>query len=218
MNRIDELLAELCPNGVKLQRIEEIAVLHRGKGLAKKDVGTGEVPIILYGELYTTYGDYIAQVNSRANAARAATGTLLQFGDIVMPMTSTTKDAAIGKASTIAFREPAFLGSDAIALRHDQDPGFLVHLLNSARFEAEKMKHRSGTTVAHLSPTGLMSLQIPIPPIQVQREIARILDQFTELEAALEAELDARRTQYEHYRNELLKFPKEGGGPVGSDG
>ena len=44
------------------------------------------------------------------------------------------------------------------------------------------------------------------PPLEVQREIVRILDQFTTLEAELEAELEARRTQYEHYRNHLFSY------------
>ena len=51
------------------------------------------------------------------------------------------------------------------------------------------------------------SLQIPVPPIYVQREIVQILDSFTELEA----ELEARKKQYEFYRNQLLTFPEQGG-------
>lgn len=47
---------------------------------------------------------------------------------------------------------------------------------------------------------------IPVPPLKVQEEIVRILDKFTTLEAELEAELTARKKQYEHYRNKLLSF------------
>lgn len=50
---------------------------------------------------------------------------------------------------------------------------------------------------------------IPLPPLPVQREIVRILDNFTELTAELTAELAARRKQYEHYRDELLTFGDE---------
>src|SRR5699024_12450311 len=46
----------------------------------------------------------------------------------------------------------------------------------------------------------------PVPPLEVQQEIVRILDKFTELEAELEAELEGRRKQYEHYRDRLLTF------------
>ena len=50
---------------------------------------------------------------------------------------------------------------------------------------------------------------VPVPPVEVQREIVRILDQFTMLEAELEAELEARRVQYEYYRDRLLSFPEK---------
>ena len=49
-------------------------------------------------------------------------------------------------------------------------------------------------------------LLIPVPPQPVQEEIVRILDKFTALEAELEAELEARRKQYEYYRDRLLTF------------
>lgn len=49
-------------------------------------------------------------------------------------------------------------------------------------------------------------LLIPVPPLPVQEEIVRILDKFTALEAELEAELKARRKQYEFYRDQLLTF------------
>ncbi len=49
-------------------------------------------------------------------------------------------------------------------------------------------------------------IEIPCPPIEVQNEIVRILDHFTQLEAELEAELDCRKRQYEYYRDQLLSF------------
>lgn len=51
-------------------------------------------------------------------------------------------------------------------------------------------------------------IEIPCPPIEVQNEIVRILDKFTQLEAELEAELDCRKRQYEFYRDQLLSFDK----------
>ena len=54
--------------------------------------------------------------------------------------------------------------------------------------------------------------EIPVPPLPVQREIVRILDNFTSLEAELEAELETRRKQYEYYRDQLLSFKHLSGG------
>ena len=47
---------------------------------------------------------------------------------------------------------------------------------------------------------------IPIPPLDVQREIVRILDNFTNLTAELTTELTARNKQYAYYRDELLRY------------
>ena len=61
--------------------------------------------------------------------------------------------------------------------------------------------------VPSLTQRVLNKLLVPVPPIEVQREIVKILDLFTELEA--------RRKQYEHYRDQLLTFPENGGGDLG---
>jgi type I restriction enzyme S subunit len=68
---------------------------------------------------------------------------------------------------------------------------------------------KSGGGVPHVYPKDVANLKVPVPPLEVQREIVRILDHFTELEAELGAELEARHKQYEHYRNELLTFTED---------
>ena len=61
------------------------------------------------------------------------------------------------------------------------------------------------TNQTNLTKDMILSVNVPIPPMEVQNEIVRILDKFTELEA----ELEARIKQYEYYRNKLLTFDKE---------
>ncbi|MDY6091316.1 MAG: restriction endonuclease subunit S [Bdellovibrionota bacterium] len=63
-----------------------------------------------------------------------------------------------------------------------------------------------GSGVKHPDMTQVLDLKIPIPPLPVQEEIVRILDKFTNLTAELEAELEARKKQYEFYRDRLLTF------------
>lgn len=206
MSKIDELIKEKCPNGVEFKQLGDVCKFVRGKGMSKSDKNDGDTNIILYGELYTTYGNYITDIVSHADFDKAKNSTLLQKNDIVIPISSTTKEAQIGKASAICVDEPVYLGGDALCLRHEQVPGFLVHLLNSAWFEQRKMKYVRGTTIMHLSPDGIKKIKIPVPPIEVQREIVSMLNSFTELEAELETELEARKRQYEYYRDYLLSF------------
>ena len=60
----------------------------------------------------------------------------------------------------------------------------------------------------------LNKIKIPIPPLETQQKIVKILDKFTELEATLEAELALRKRQYQYYRDFLLDFDNQiwGGG------
>ena len=201
MGYIDNLLRG---RKVEWKALGEVANFTRGKNLSKADRGVGNTPMILYGELYTSYGNYIDLVESHTSEVRANRTPTAKQGDLVMPLSSTTKDAKIGKVSAVEVHFPVHIGMDALILTHAQNTHYLVHLLNSQWFEQRKMGCVTGTTIMHLSPKKLATLPIPLPPLDVQAEIARILDRFT----ALEAELEARQKQYEYYRDRLLTFDK----------
>ena len=87
--------------------------------------------------------------------------------------------------------------------------GFLYHLLLPLFKKVEESI--SGSTVKHLSAKVINALEIPVPPLEVQRKIVEVLDNFSELTA----ELTARQKQYEYYRDNLLNFNR--GGQVASD-
>jgi type I restriction enzyme S subunit len=99
---------------------------------------------------------------------------------------------------------------DVLAIRVKQefkpflDTEFLYYLLSSDGFFAYNMQHAKGAKMPRGNKTAILNYRIPVPLLEVQREIVRILDQFAQLEAALEAELEARRRQYKHYSAELL--------------
>lgn len=101
----------------------------------------------------------------------------------------------------------AVSGHSAI-IRHSQNPKYLAYYFHSRMFFDQKRKLAHGTKVIEVTPDKLASVKIPLPPIEVQREIVRILDDFTEqteqLKASLTAELTARKKQYEYYRDKLL--------------
>ena len=83
-------------------------------------------------------------------------------------------------------------------------------------FYAQKKKLAHGTKVIEVTPDKLADITIPVPPLEVQAEIVRILDEYsasvTALQQELEAELTARKKQYEYYRDLLLGFGVHGGG------
>ena len=81
-------------------------------------------------------------------------------------------------------------------------PKFLYHFLTTQNLENLNM----AGGVPSLTQTMLNKLPIPLPPLSVQSRIVEILDKFTALEAELEAELELRKKQYQHYREQLLNF------------
>jgi type I restriction enzyme S subunit len=85
-------------------------------------------------------------------------------------------------------------------------PEFLYRLLSSEAFFAYDMQHAKGAKMPRGSKSMILKYRIPVPPLEVQREIVRILDHFT----GLEAELEARRRQYAYYRDSLLALNQTG--------
>lgn len=88
---------------------------------------------------------------------------------------------------------------------------YLAYILKTTYFQNEVKKITGVGSVPNVPQSSLAKIEIPLPPIEVQTEIVRILDKFTSLEAELEAELDCRKRQYEYYRDKLLSFDNVGG-------
>jgi type I restriction enzyme S subunit len=81
---------------------------------------------------------------------------------------------------------------------------FIYYYLKSHQNKFTEQQQKGG--IPAISKKQVEELIIPIPPLSVQEEIVNILDKFTSLTAELEAELEARRTQYVYYRDKLLGF------------
>ena len=66
MSKLDELIAELCPDGVEYKTIGEIATdIYRGSGITRDQVIENGTPCVRYGEIYTTYGGAAAEILTR---------------------------------------------------------------------------------------------------------------------------------------------------------
>lgn len=205
MSRIDELTQELCPDGVERRPLGEFATLVRGNGMPKTDLVEEGVGAVHYGQIYTRYGVSATETFSFVSPEKAAKLAKVEPGDIIITNTSENIDD-VGKALVWVGDAVIVTGGHATVIKHDQDSKFLAYWFASADFYAQKRKLATGTKVIDVSAKQLATVRIPVPPLEVQREIVRVMDKFTQLEAELEAELEARRAQYEHYRAGLLKF------------
>jgi len=189
MSLIDDLIKQHCPTGVLHQPLGEVINVHFGERITKMSDAGGQVPV--YG------GGGISFMTSRHN--REDEYVVSRFA-----MSANCVRKVSGKFwlldSGLTFSVP----------RQDVLKDFVGYFL----FNIQPKIYACTTQAAqrNLKTDDFKAITIPIPPIEVQRAIVDILDKFTNLEAELEAELDARRKQYEHYRNELLSFKKLEGG------
>lgn len=209
MSGVDALIHRLCPDGVGYRALGEAGEVFRGRRFTKTDYVEDGLAAIHYGELYTHYGTSATDVVTRVRAELEPNLRFVEPGDVVI--------AEVGETLEDVGKAVAWLGSERVAIhdgcygfRSALDPTFVSYYLQTAAFHADKNRHVARAKVKRLSIQGLRQIRIPVPPIEVQREIVRVLDLFqsleAELEAQLEAELEARRRQYAHYRDVLLTF------------
>lgn len=85
-------------------------------------------------------------------------------------------------------------------------PEYLYQVLSDDAFFSYDMQHAKGAKMPRGNKDKILDYIIPLPPLSVQSRIVEILDKFTSLEAELEAELELRKKQYQHYREQLLNF------------
>ncbi|WP_314814392.1 restriction endonuclease subunit S [Arachnia propionica] len=208
MSRIDQLIADLCPDGVEFKALGDMGSFTRGNGLQKTDLLGEGTPAIHYGQVHTLYGTWTTQTKSFVSPELASKLRRAKQGDLVIATTSEDDDA-VAKATAWLGRDEAAVSGDAYIYRHCLDPKYVAYFFQSGSFQEQKKRHITGAKVRRISGEALGKIRIPVPPFEVQREIARVLDKFTQLEAELEAELEARRRQYEYYRDQLLTFSKE---------
>ena len=208
MNYLQQLLKD---QKVEWKKLGEVAELVRGNGLAKKDFAPEGVPAIHYGQIYTYYGNETQNTISFVTAETASRLRKVYSGNVVITNTSENLED-VCKALLYSGKAEAVTGGHATIVRCSDKllPKFFVYYTNTRFFFDKKRKLAKGTKVIDVSANDLARIEIPLPPLSVQSRIVEILDKFTALEAELEqqlqAELELRKKQYQHYREQLLNF------------
>lgn len=188
MSRLDELIAELCPDGVPKQSISEICNISRGRVMSKDYIkdNAGDYPV------------YSSQTENNGQLG------LINSYDYDGEFLTWTTDGA--NAGTVFYRTGKFSITNVCGLLKVRNGSvltrYLYYILNA---EAPSYVN-AGMGNPKLMSNVMGKIKVPVPPLPVQSEIVRILDNFTELTAELTAELAARKKQYEFYRDKLLTF------------
>lgn len=186
MSRIEQLIAELCPDGVEFKELGEVGNLFIGSFVKKTEQNDNYEWPVYNGGISPTgyYNNFNSNKNSVVLSARGANCGFVNY---------LTVDFWAGNS--------CYVIKD---LSYDVNSKFLFHYLKCNEINLYGLRQTSGIPAINSAP--LKKFNIPIPPIPIQQEIVRILDTFTDLDAELQAELEARKKQYEHYRNQLLNF------------
>lgn len=202
MNKIDELIQELCTNGVACKTLGDICLKTENiKWKENKDICLQYIDLssVNIENSLITGTQTITSINAPSRAQQ-----IVKMDDVIFGTTRPTLNrlALITRALNNQVCSTGFC-----VLRANPEillPGFLLHILGTTIFHNYVEINQEGASYPSISDRLVRQFQIPIPPIPVQEEIVRILDAFTMLEAELEAELEARKQQYDFYRNKLL--------------
>ncbi len=205
MSKIDELIAEHCPNGVEWQTIQDICVRICSGGTPsskRRDYYDGNIPWLRTQDVDFNIVDRTSATISEEGLKNSAAQWIPANCVIVAMYGATAAKVAVTSI-------PLTTNQACCNLQIDESKAAVRYVFYWLSNEYKRLKALGEGSQSNISAKKVRSYPIPVPPLPVQEEIVRILDSFSTLEAELEAELEARRKQYAYYRNELLTFDRE---------
>ena len=194
MSKLQDLIRELCPEGVDYKKLGELLDYEQPTKYIVKSTEydtSYDIPVLTAGQTFI-----LGYTNEKFGIYKASQGNpTIIFDDFTTSFHWVDFEFKI-KSSAMKMLRPkdTFDGSFK----------YVYYAMKCIKYEAvDHIRH----WISKYS-----QFEIPVPPLEIQEEIVRILDHFTNLAAELQAELQARKEQYEYYRNKLLTFDKIGGG------
>ena len=183
MSKLEEMISELCPDGVEFKKLGDVLKICNGSDYKK--FGAGSVPVYGSGGIMT-YID--TPIYDRESVLIPRKGSLNKLYYVDVPFWT---------VDTIFYTK---INLELVI------PKFVYYCLQKEHLE--DLNQAGG--VPSLTKSVLDEVQIPVPPVEVQTEIVRILDQLNdknnELISLLQAEINDRKKLYQFYRDQLLTF------------
>ena len=214
MSKLDELLRELCPDGVEYVRLGTLC------SLITKQTGfdyTKHIKARLLMEPAENAVPYIQTKFFAGKNFNYQTDYYVPM-DIVEQFPKITLDekcilfsivgASIGNVGLFPGERKCFLGGAICVAKvlPQYDVDYIYYCVEAHNVQHQIRRKTKGAGQATITVEDIREFEIPLPPIEIQSEIVRILDNFTNLTAELVKELTARKTQYNYYRDYLLSY------------
>ncbi|EDT14200.1 restriction endonuclease subunit S [Clostridium perfringens] len=162
------------------KKLGSIGEFFKGSGISKSDLSESGKECILYGELYTTYGEVITSIRSKTDIS-LKNAVLSKINDVIIPSSGETA-VDIATASCV-MKDNVLLGGDLNVFRPNKDNGlFISYQLNNAK-KKEIAKIAQGASVVHIYNEQLKKVKVDTPSLQEQEKIANffsILDELIE--------------------------------------
>ena len=205
MSRLAELIEQLCPDGVEFRRLDELFATRNGYTPSRSDMSawdSHDIPWFRMEDIREN-GGILDRAMTYVSSSAVKNGVLFPENSMLVATSAT-----IGAHALITVPHLSNQRFTSLQLKDEYRKDFDYRFLYYYCFilDAFCLDHVNVSSFPSVDMKAFRSFEFPLVPLAVQREIVRILDQFTTLEAELEAELEARRAQYEHYRNHLLSY------------
>lgn len=205
MKNLETLIQELCPDGVEFRIMEEVFEIRNGYTPSKKNPDFwegGTIPWFRMEDIRQN-GRILSDAIQHITPAAIKGKGLFPANSIIIATTATIGEHALVITDSLANQQFTNL-----MVRKSLSACLLPKFVFYYMFVIDEWckKNVNAGNFASVDMKRFKKLEFPLPPIEVQTEIVRILDKFTSLEAELEAELDCRKRQYEYYRDKLLSF------------
>lgn len=184
MNRIEEMIERLCPKGVDMVRLGDYIDIYTGEQLNKSEMQVkGSFPVINGGILPS---GYVEKYNEPTD-----TITISQGG------------ASAGYVNFM--KTPFWAGAHCFVIRSKKERLYNRYLYYYIKEkESYLQQSQQGAGIPSINRTKINGLQIPLPPLTIQREIVSVLDSFTTLIDKMKQEVVLRKKQMEYYREKMM--------------
>ena len=208
----DELLKP--QESIPIVTLKEISTsIYRGAGIKRDQVTEEGIPCVRYGEIYTTYNTWFDKCVSHTKEEYVSSPKYFEHGDILFAITGENVED-IAKSIAYVGHDKCLAGGDIVVMKHQQNPRYLAHVLNTSMAREQKSKGKVKSKVVHSNVPSIEQIRIPLPSLEVQKRYADVLDNFeqicNDLNIGLPAEIEARQKQYKFYRDLLLTFAETG--------